>query len=364
MTIKSLIIFLLPALALSSSLLKAEPISKKFTKPPTIAAFFTRPSNDPYYSLVTTFANTVSEKLNIKLETYFVDSNHLKLVNKIKQVASSKNKPDIIAFINFKKQADKILDITEKYQIPTFIFNSKKKTNLGRKSLVGTISPNDKKAGYDLAINLINKSKINKNGKIYLIGLEGDPASSASQERVQGLLTAVNEHTNVVLQQIVNIKDWSRSTTIKKTEVLLKRYPNTTAIWAASDSIALGALTSIKRKNKAYDIVIGGIDWSKEGIEATELNELAGTYGNQFMELGWVLILSYDYLSNKAIKIPNEINLPMQLIDHNNITTMKKYTTQKCWRTFDFKKLSKALNPSINKYHFKLNCQEEPNKTK
>ncbi|HIP95409.1 MAG TPA: hypothetical protein EYH20_08750 [Leucothrix sp.] len=330
---------------------------KKETRPLTLATFFTRPKNDSYYSLVVRFAEHVAKSYNIKLQSYYFDHNHIEMVKKIEQVLSSNNRPDAIAFVNFKQQDETILKIANKYKTPAFIFNSTPSKNThSSKYFVSTVSPDDEKAGYDLAEYLIQNSKKHKDGKIYLVGIEGDPISSASILRKQGLLRASKRHNNVVLQQIVSAYNWNKDIASSKTDLLLKRYPKSNMFWAASDSISIGIHETLIKHDKSQDIIVGGIDWSEEGINAVKKNKIAATYGNQFMELGWVTILTYDFLVGNKTLIPDIINTPMQIINKDNIQTMNKYLTKECWNSFDFTKLSKTLNPSLTKYQFKIKC--------
>jgi len=325
--------------------------------PLSLAVFFTRPKSDPYYSLVLKFSEHVAQGFNIKINSYFSNNNHLEMTKKIKKIASSKNKPDAIAFVNFKQQDVKILKIIKKYKIPTFMFNSNP-TNINNHNeyFISTISPDDEKAGYDLAKYLIEQTYIRNGEKVYITGIQGDPLSSASKLRVKGLLRASTKKNNVVLQQIVSANDWGTSTAKIKSDFLLQRYPYTNIFWAASDSIALGIHETLKKYNKQNEIIVGGIDWSTEGVEGVSNNKIAVTYGNQFMELGWVVILTYDLLVGKNKTIPKNIHSPMQMINKSNLKQRRKFTTKECWNRFDFKPLSKTLNPNLKKYQFKIKC--------
>lgn len=328
---------------------------------PTLAVFYTRPATDAYYSLVNSFSRHVANSLGIKINAYYVDSNHLEMVNQIKKVASSNNKPDAIAFINFKRNDKTILKITDLYKIPTFIFNSNS-TDLAPhyNTLVSVVSPDDEKAGFDLANYLFDSAPRDKN-KIFVLGIEGDSVSSASRLRKQGLLKAVKKNKDVILQQIVS-GDWSEEVVTFQMPILLKRYPQTKVIWTASDNMAIAVSNYLGANTN--NIITGGIDWSNEGIEAVKNNKIIATYGNQFMELGWVCVLVYDLLSSKhSIKIPRKINLSMMLINKKNSDDMQFYTDKNCWKKTDFKKYSKVLNPDISSYSFVLNidkCLRKP----
>ena len=323
---------------------------------PTLAVFYTRPASDPYYSLVNSFSQTVASSLGIKIKAYYVDSNHLEMIEQVEQVSSSIDKPDAIAFINYKRNDKKILKITSFYNIPTFVFNSKlTETDTHYNSLVSVVSPDDQKAGFDLANYLFDNAR-QYNKKLFVVGIEGDPVSSASILRKKGLIQAAKKNKDVVLQQVV-AGDWSTEIAKLQTPVLLARYPQTNVIWTASDSMAI-AVSDIIENNKKH-IVTGGIDWSKEGIQAIKKNKFIATYGNQFMELGWVGVLFYDLLfSDPKIEIPKKVNLPMQLYDKINSGEMSLYTDKKCWKKTDFRKYSKALNPEIANYSFVLNIEK------
>lgn len=45
--------------------------------------------------------------------------------------------------------------------------------------------------------------------------------------------------------------------------VLFRRYPQTTAIWNASDGMALGAIEAARNAGRTpgEDVIVGGVDW-------------------------------------------------------------------------------------------------------
>ena len=58
---------------------------------------------------------------------------------------------------------------------------------------------------------------------------------------------AVSEAGDVVLDQVV-FADWSRDKAAEQSEVLFSRYPFTRLIWAGSDQMAFGAMSSWEKR--------------------------------------------------------------------------------------------------------------------
>ena len=330
------------------------------------------PKND-FWNTVTNFMKAAAADLGIEIRVHYEykERKNLESYLNLKKDIAEKKVPDYLVMPYIRGGAsDKILDLAEKANIKTLIFNTdipeKDRRKIGQprgkfSNWIGHIHPDDMKAGFDLANALIKaarkKAKASTTTKIEVIGISGEYVSSAALLRNNGLKSAVKENGDV-LRQII-FADWNKEIATKKTKTLMDRYPNASVFWAASDSMSLGIIESIKSSGKTpgKQIMSGGVDWMPDALEAIRDGHMTASIGGHFMEAGWIMVMLYDYHHGKDFAESEGLNIQsrMNIIDQSNVEDYLKYFKDRKWEKIDFKKLSKVLNPKIKKYDFSLN---------
>src|SRR5690606_6224878 len=174
------------------------------------------------------------------------------------------------------------LQRAEQLRIHTFILNSGaapgERAEVGRprekyKYWIGQVTPDDLQASYFLADMLIDKAgSAGKadDGKVHVIGLGGWGGKNESEEyRYNGLRNRIHEHNDAQLVEFI-LTGWSKDTAYNELLVKLEKHPKISAIWSASDTMALGAVKAAEKLGivPEKDIFIGGFDWSLDGINA------------------------------------------------------------------------------------------------
>ncbi len=317
----------------------------------------------PFVKLVNTFANAAAKDLNIDLEIVSPKENlnRYSYAHFAKRYFFAKDKPDVIIAILFRKSGKKILEYSQKSGVPVFIVNTNiaddEEAYIGEprgkyKNFLGVLAASEKQAGALLANSLIKQIK-QTNDEIEVVGISGPREAYEAIERERGLKSSAKENSIVKLHQIVHA-DWRGDIAYKQTLRLLDRYPSLDVLWTASDGMAIGAKKAIVEKNR--DIVVGGIDWSKEGIKAVKDGYIDATVGGHFMNGGIALILLYDYFQGIDFKkeLGLEINLDMSKLTSENIREYKQNFSPSSWEKIDFKKYSKFYNQNLEKYNFTL----------
>jgi ribose transport system substrate-binding protein len=116
------------------------------------------------------------------------------------------------------------------------------------------VGPDNKKGAFMAAEYAA--SRLNKGDQV--IVLEGIPTAFNSQQRRDGFLEAIEESglNNVALQSA----NWEQTKAAQVTSSLLIQHPQVSAIFAANDNMALGALASVKRANLDTPPIIVGFD--------------------------------------------------------------------------------------------------------
>ncbi|MCK5356057.1 MAG: substrate-binding domain-containing protein, partial [Methyloprofundus sp.] len=221
-------------------------------KPLKIALFYSN-STSGFWSMVEAFGSATAEDLNIQFDSYRFGGSPSHLVSVFNKVLNDPvTRPDGFLFYNYNHRAELILKEAEKAGVPALMFNAGPGEQDGfgsprerYRQFIGQITPDDVTAGYDLAIELIKQGrKLNlydENNKLQLVAFEGLRASIPARQRLKGLHKALRDNDDVVLKQQFRTK-WERKRTEDAFLLAVKRYPQATLFWAASDSMALGVL--------------------------------------------------------------------------------------------------------------------------
>ncbi len=256
-----------------------------------------------------------AKDLNVTLEVYYA-TNPLEYINQVQKVVNrAKNPIDGVIFHNHKHLGEELLKITEAKGIPTMMFNagfsSSKKVGKPRENYscwIGTMFPNDEKAGYQLAQALLSEAKKHSSmvyeGKIHMVALEGDRASNVSTLRMQGMKRALKEweensdNPKVVLHQSFHSK-WRRNLASIAFKLTQSRYPKVSVFWTAADVMALGVVDAAKELGKipGKDFVTGGMDLLPSTLEHLEKGNITASVGAHYIEGAFALIVLYDYLN-------------------------------------------------------------------
>jgi len=326
----------------------------------------------PFVKLVSTFAHAVAKDLNINLN--FVSPNMKKTSkegnlnryiyeNFAKHYFFLQHQPDVFISILFRRTGKEILNFSKDGNVPVFIVNTnisdEDRGDIGEprgfyKHFLGLVAASEKQAGELVISTLIEKARKKKpNKNLVVVGISGPRETSEAIERNMGLTSGLKKYQNVTLRQIT-YANWRKDIAYQQTLKLLDRYPNLDIIWTASDGMAIGAKKAIVEKER--NVLVGGIDWSDEGIEAVEKGVVDVSVGGHYLNGGIALVLLYDYFHGIDFKdeLGLEINFNMFKLTNENIKNFKKNFSPKQWDKIDFTKYSKALNPKLKKYDFSL----------
>ncbi len=323
----------------------------------TEIALFAPRTESPAWQTQIRFAQATATDLGIKLLVYDAENDPKTMLNQITQAC--KRSVDGILFMNYEEIGEKILSISEKCQIPSVLYNTGFKSNqfLPRskyKYWIGEVIPNDNKAGALLAEQLLQKSN-GKIDKINMLVLNGNLKELSAQKRNEGLYQFIrhNPRVTVVAEGKTNVT-WSREEAKNQFIWFYQRYPQINMVWAASDTLALGAKDAIEElgldKNSFY---VGGIDWLPEALLEIESGAPYVSIGGHFTDAGWATLLLNDYLNGYDFDAEStQFNSPVYSIDNRNIPLFQSFINDN-WQRLDFKSLSKLDNNS-NLYNFSI----------
>ncbi|MCG6202216.1 ribose ABC transporter substrate-binding protein RbsB [Psychromonas antarctica] len=162
----------------------------------------------------------------------------------------------------------------------------------------------DNVAGGEMAGKFISE-KIGKNARV--IQLEGIAGTSAARERGKGFMNAVkSEKMDLLASQPA---DFDRTKGLNVMENMLSSKPNTQAVFAQNDEMALGAIRAVQASGK--DILVVGFDGTKDGIAAVKRGVLGATIAQQPALIGEIGVESaVKFLKGEAV----DKNIPVALM--------------------------------------------------
>ena len=313
------------------------------------------------------FARASAMDLNIDFKVFYSrDNNRFTYLDAFKQAVNAKEKPDAVMGVFFRFIGSDLLEMAKKKDIPVFMLNSNipddEVEDIGAvrekyKNFIGHMAPDEKAAGCLLARYLIQKAKkMNPGKEIKIGGLSGHRESPVSLNRSAGLIKAAKDE-NAKLSQIIFI-DWTQPEEPMRrdietgTKALLQRYPDMEALWCISDGMALTGRAVARNLNR--EVLVGGIDWKKEAIVQVKNKVLDASMGGHFTEIGFGLVLLYDYFHGKDFyeELGGRIKTRMALLTRENVDRYYGFLIDQNWDAVDFRKYSKILNPKLKTYDF------------
>lgn len=152
------------------------------------------------------------------------------------------------------------------------------------------------------------------NGGEVLI-IEGLTGSEPSRLRVEGFKNTAKPNLKIIASLPA---DWDRAKAADIVDQILLAHPNLKAIFAANDTMALGAMENLRAKGRS-DIIVVGVDGVKDAITAIQDGKLNATIAQLPYLMGKLAIeKTIKQLSQKETFDFRQI-VPVLTIDKNTI---------------------------------------------
>ncbi|RRD39201.1 D-allose transporter substrate-binding protein [Leptotrichia sp. OH3620_COT-345] len=126
-------------------------------------------------------------------------------------------------------------------------------------------------------------SKLPEGGEVAII--EGKAGNASGEYRKQGATEIFKADSKIKLVAS-QPADWDRSKALDLAANLIQKYPNLKAIYAANDTMALGALQAVINANKQNQIIVVGTDGAPEALESIKQKGLSATVAQDSSSIG------------------------------------------------------------------------------
>ena len=122
-----------------------------------------------------------------------------------------------------------------------------------------------------------------KTGKVAIIeGKSGNASGEARKTGAENIFKATDGIELVTSQPA----DWDRNKALDVVTNMLQRYPDLKAIYAANDTMALGALQAVQNAGKQDKIIVVGTDGAPEALDSVKAGKLTATIAQDSAEIG------------------------------------------------------------------------------
>jgi len=175
-----------------------------------------------------------------------------------------------------------------------------------------SISSDNRRAGGQAAEYLVQKKGNNFRGKVLIIeGLAGNPTSAARRDGFRERLAQLAPQASIVASLP---GDWDRLKAANITNDVLQRHPDLSAIYAANDTMALGAVEAVFAAGKGGQVVVIGTDGNADAVRSIRAGRLTASVAQLPYLVGFQAIENLAKVL-QGQTVPSRIIVPTLVID-------------------------------------------------
>lgn len=149
-----------------------------------------------------------------------------------------------------------------------------------------------------------------------VLHIEGQAGSDAGAQRTEGFTKGAAEHGFKLVASVP--ADWDQTKAFNATQELLKRFPDVKGIYAANDTMALGAAAAVKAAGLTGKIKIVGTDAVPAAIDLVRKGEMAAT-NTPFPYYQGCKAVEASLRQYAGQKVPAWVDSAPTLIDSSNV---------------------------------------------
>ncbi|WHY67396.1 D-allose transporter substrate-binding protein [Neobacillus sp. SuZ13] len=180
-------------------------------------------------------------------------------------------------------------------------------------SVYAFITTDNKKVGAKGAQYIVDQLK--DGGQVAII--EGVAGNVSGEDRKDGA-TEVFKSASGIKLVASQPADWDRSKALDVAANLIQRYPKLKAIYAANDTMALGAVEAVKNAGK--EIMVVGTDGAPEALESIKAGELDATVAQDSAKIGATALDKLVEAVDKKAKISKDAEPEKVAVDSYLVT--------------------------------------------
>jgi ABC-type sugar transport system substrate-binding protein len=174
------------------------------------------------------------------------------------------------------------------------------------------------------------------------VGVLCGDQTTAGQALFQGWLNLRKERLDVVQVSVQNAA-WEEREARSAAALMLRAHPEVTVVWAANDSMALGALDAVRAvgKEPGVDVLVGGMDLLARALERVADGQMTVTLGGHVLDGARSLLLVHDHLQGQDFEPFVQRSL-LEPVTAALAPSYLRFLEQQAWRRVDFERFSRA----------------------
>ena len=313
----------------------------------------------PHWRMTARFMAAAAKTFGMQLEVLYAERDHLLMLRQAESVAQRADPPDYVVIVNEKLAALQMLQMFARTPAKVLVIHNdltpEQRREIGNereqiRNWIGTATTDEARAEFRLMAELYRQLG---DHEPRVLGITGDRATPVSLERAQGINDYIAHAGRGQALQLV-FSDWSSVDAEGKAQVLLSRYPQANIIWAANDSMALGALRAVKASGAR--VLVGGSGAWPDALASMTEGGLAASVGSHFFIGAWAMVLLHDYHHGLDFAAQDGLTQKldyMYVVNRDNAAHYD-HSVYKRDGALDFSAYSKVLHPRSGRYDFNL----------
>jgi ABC-type sugar transport system substrate-binding protein len=309
--------------------------------------------------MVSHFMRPAASSLGMELEVLYAERDHLLMLRQADEMARRASAPDYVIVVNEKLAGQQILTTLARSPARVFLMHNdltpEQRRDVGHereriRNWIGTATTDAGRGGYILMEYLARRLG---DREPRVVGITGDPNTPVSMERADGVQHYLSRAGRGRIHQLA-FGDWSYADGEQKAAVLLARYPDTNVIWAANDSMALGALRAVRARDAP--VLVGGIGGFWDAMTSVAEGGLAASSAGDYLIGAWAMVLLHDYHHGQDFAQHGGVNQKldyMYVVHRDNVARFDETVLERS-AALDFRIYSKAVRPRPGGYDFRL----------
>lgn len=313
----------------------------------------------PFWRTVSRFMAQAADALGMQLEVQYAERDHLRMLQQAQALAKRASPTDYVVLVNEKMAARQMLETLAPSGARLLVIHndltSEQRREIGNereqfRHWIGTAVSDNARGGWRLMEELYRQ--LGRGVQPQILGITGDPSTPVSAERAAGVQEYVEHARRGRIVQLVH-SDWSYTDGEQKAHVLLARYPQANILWAANDSMALGALRAVSARGAA--VRVGGMGGWPDALDSIAAGGLAATAAGHYLIGAWAMVMLHDYHQGHDFA---QHGGPRQVLDYLYVVTPQRVARYRqvlfdSGSALDVRAYSKALHRGGG-YDFKL----------
>ncbi len=277
-------------------------------------AIVTRDFGNPYWRALRDGAVDEGKKLGIEVDVQ-AGSNETDSVGENAKISTMANE-NFTCFgvvpVNATNIITPLIPVSQKH-IPIInldtALNAKAVEQAGL-TITGFIGSDNSNAGQIAGEDMLKQ--LGDKGSVAI--LEGIPGEQNGINRESAFRKTVAGKLKVVQAESA---DYERTRALSEVEAMLRVHPDLNGIFAANDTMGLGAVQAIVNAGKSQQIRVVSVDGIHEALEAVRSGRLAGTVSQYPYAEGQMAVQACQQLA-EGKSIPGHITSPIELITPQN----------------------------------------------